>query len=62
MNKFMQIDKNELIKINGGGKDDYDFGYSVGYNLGKVYRWITNIINNIFYTPNGIPCPDVYRG
>ncbi len=62
MDKFVQIDKNELIKINGGGEDDYKFGYGVGYALGRAFRWITNVINSIFYTPNGIPCPDVYRG
>jgi hypothetical protein len=56
----MKIDENELIGINGGGKDDYDFGYSVGYNLGKLYKWVTNLIDNILYTPKGIPVSDLY--
>ncbi|AEN71899.1 bacteriocin-type signal sequence [Caldicellulosiruptor saccharolyticus DSM 8903] len=60
MNKFIQINKNELIKINGGAEEDYKFGYSVGYHLGKAYKWIANLIESIFYTLNGIPVSDLY--
>lgn len=61
MNKFIQINENELLKINGGAEDDYKFGYSVGYSLGKAYKWIVNVIESIFYTPpNGIPVSDLY--
>lgn len=52
-----------MIKINGGGEDDYKFGYSVGYKLGKFYKWIINVIDNIFYIFKGIFClDDVYCG
>lgn len=36
LGKFQTISDSELNKINGGGKADYNFGYSLGHGL---YKW-----------------------
>ncbi|WAM32793.1 hypothetical protein [Caldicellulosiruptor morganii] len=59
MNKFIQINENELLKINGGAKEDYDFGYGVGYGLGKAFKTIIKIIESI-RLPTGIPVTDLH--
>ncbi|EEB35863.1 hypothetical protein ANHYDRO_01299 [Anaerococcus hydrogenalis DSM 7454] len=33
------LEKKDLYLINGGDKDDYDFGYKIGYAAKKAWNW-----------------------
>ena len=45
-----QLSKNELISINGGGDSIFEkYGRWVGRNLGRIFQWFDENLNNYDY-------------
>lgn len=34
--KYLELTKEESVKINGGLQEDYDLGYEIGEHIGKL--------------------------